>query len=138
MRIRYITSHGIAVRCDFEYLEKDALTLTFTPQCTGAVVLDGKIFPLKDSEVRIPLSIIKDGYHTPRLETDKGVYIVEGFTKQGKGISVHSPDEATVRAFISRCCMLENELCSVNTRLLALESACSGHKIFDFERKNYE
>lgn len=138
MKIRYITSHGCAVRCEFEYAEKDALTLSFEPKPVGAVVLDGKIFALKDGEVRIPLSAISDGDHTPRLEAESGIYAIEGFTKRGKSISVHDLDEATVRRFVTRCCALANELCSVKERLTKLEEACSGHDIFDFERKKYE
>jgi hypothetical protein len=138
MKIRYITSHGIGVRSEFEYAERDTLILAVEVRHVGAIVLDGKIFALNDGEVRIPLSTISDGDHIPRLESEIGIYALEGFTKRGKSISVHDLDEATVRRSITWCCSLEKELSCVKERLAKLEKACSGHNIFDFERKKDE
>lgn len=138
MKIRYITSHGRAERIDFEYSEKDHLILSFDQHCTGAVLLDGKIFPLKDGEARIRLSALKDGEYTPRLESERGIFTAEGFTKRGKGISVADADEPLIRRLVERCYTLDRELDAIRKRLGELESICRGHNIFDFERKEHE
>lgn len=138
MKIRYITSRSRAVRVEFEYTEGDALTLVFDPRHTGAVVLGGRILPLVGGEVRIPLSILADGDYTPRLETEQGIYLAEGFTKHGKSISVPDGDEDLVRHLASECYGLTNELDALKKRVGELERAYVGHKIFDFERKEHE
>ncbi len=138
MKIRYITSRSRAIRVDFEYVEKDALTLAFDPCHTGAVVLSGRILPLTNGEVRIPLSTLADGNYAPRLETEQGIYLVEGFTKHGKSISISDCDEELIRHLASECCELSNELKALKKRVVELERTYIGHNIFDFERKEHE
>ena len=138
MKIRYIASRSRAIRVEFEYVEKDALTLTFEPHHTGAIVLNGKILPLVNGEVRIPLATLKDGDYAPMLETETGIYLVEGFTKCGKSISVPEADEELIRALASECYGLANELDALKKRVAELERTYIGHNIFDFERKEHE
>lgn len=138
MKIRYITSRSRAIRVEFEYVEKDTLILAFEPRYTGAVVLDERILPLVDGEARIPLSTLRDGDYAPRLETEAGVYLAEGFTKRGKSISVSDIDEELIRAMVSECYGLANELDALKKRVAELERTYIGHNIFDFERKEHE
>lgn len=138
MKIHYIISRSRAIRIEFEYVEKDALTLTFIPKLTGAVVLGGRILPLVNGEVRIPLSALADGDYTPRLETEQGIYHAEGFTKRGKSISVPDANEELIRTIASEFYLLANELDNVKKRVAELEETCVGHNIFDFERKEHE
>ena len=138
MKIRYIISRSKAIRIEFEYVEKEALTLTFVPKLTGAVVLGGRILPLVNGEVRIPLSALADGDYTPRLETEQGIYHAEGFTKRGKSIAVHDANEELIRTIASEFYGLVNELDNAKKRIEGLERICVGHNIFDFERKEHE
>ena len=135
MKIRYITGHGVAERIDFDNSEQDSLTLIFEPYHSGALVLGGKVYTLNDGEVTIPVKALQDGEYTPRLESEMGVYCAEGFTKQGRSISMLKLDEALVRRLLLRCYNLEKAVCSLEERVTELELACHGHKIFDFERK---
>ena len=138
MKIRYVTSHGRAERIDLEYVEKDSLVLSFGKDTVGAVLLGGKILPLTGGEARISLSALADGDHTPRLESEGGIYVAESFTKRGRSISVHDADESLIRRLVERCYTLEGELQEVRSRLDKLELACYGHKLLDFERKEHE
>ena len=138
MKMRYITTRSRAIRIEFEYVENDALTLTFTPKHTGAVVLGGRILPLVDGEVRIPLSALADGDYAPRLETEEGIFLGESFTKRGKSISVPECDEELIRHLATECSELGNELDALKKRVGELERAYIGHNIFDFERKEHE
>lgn len=135
MKIRYVTSHGVAERISFEDGEADTLTLVFEPAPTGAVVINGKIYATKDGEVKIPLAMLADGEYKPTLESEGGIYLVEGFKKQGRSIILPSSDEAAIRRLILRCYKLEREMAAMKKRTRALEKTCSGHHIFDFERK---
>ena len=138
MKIHYITSHSRAIRVEFECVEKDALTLAFVPHRTGAVLLDGRILPLIDGEVRIPLATLKDGDHVPRLETEQGIYTAEGFTKRGKSISVPGGNEELIRHLATECYELGSGLDALKRRVEEIERTCIGHNIFDFERKEHE
>lgn len=138
MKIRYVTSHGRAERIDLEYNDNDTLVLSFGKDTVGAVLLGGKIRPLTEGEARISLSALADGEHTPRLESEDGIYVAESFTKRGRSISVHDADEPLIRRLVERCHALERELEDVKTRLNKLELACYGHKLLDFERKEHE
>ena len=135
MKIRYITLHGVAEWIDFNDDDQDVLTLSFEPYHNGAIVMNGKFFALNDGEVTIPLTALQDGVCTPLLESDTGVYCVESFTKQGKGVSVSKSNEESIRRLISRHCNLEKKVTELTEKMKKLEDKCNGHSIFDFERK---
>lgn len=138
MKIRYVTSHGRAERIDLEYGENDRLVLSFGKDTVGAVLLGGKILPLTEGEARISLSALADGEYAPRLESEEGIFVAEGFIKRGRSISVHDADESLIRRLVERCYGLERELEDTRARLDKLELACYGHKLLDFERKEHE
>lgn len=135
MKIRYITSHGMAKWTKTDNSEQENLTLCFEPYHNGMVVLDGKMFKVKCGEVTIPMKNIPDGEYTPKLETESGVYSVEGFIKQGNSITAFKSDESLIRYLLLRCYNLERSLFAIGERVAKLEEVCHGHKIFDFERK---
>lgn len=134
MKIRYITSHGIAEWVEFNEGDRDTLIFSFTPQHAGALLIGGKILPLCEGEVEIPISSLRDGEYSPRLESDSGVYAVESFTKHGKSITLKD-DGSLARRLLKRCYGLETELADLRARTKKLEISCNGHQIFDFERK---
>ena len=134
MKIRYITSHGMAEWIDCHEETDEMLTLLFEPYHNGAVVINGKIFTVKNGEAHIQIASLSDGYCSPTLETDHGVYCVEGFTKRGKSISVSKSNESTVRRLISRFYNLEAAATKITEKVERLEKVCHGHNIFDFER----
>lgn len=136
MKIRYRTRHGMAEWVYFEDCECDTLTLLFEPHHSGVLLLGGKILTVKDGEVSISKSALSDGKYTPRLESEDGVYTVEGFTKSGDTVSLDKADEKLVRALLLRCYNLEDAVSSLEEKVAALEKVCHGHKIFDFERKD--
>lgn len=135
MKIRYITSHGVAERVEFDAYERDILTISVEPYHNGAVVLADKFFTLADGVAEIPMRSLPDGEYTPRIESEDGIFIAESFTKSGMSIAVKEADEKLIRRMLERCHALENELYSLKKRTEKLEDVCSGHNIFDFERK---
>ena len=135
MEIRYITSHGSAERVKFVSGKRDTLALVAEPYHSGAVVLGEKFFPLVSGRAEIPLASLSDGEYFPRFESERGIFLGEGFTKSGMSIAPKVADEDFVRRLSERCYRLENEMRALKERVEKLESACSGHNIFDFERK---
>ena len=135
MKISYLTSRGVAERISFDTKERDTLTLAFEPHHEGAVLLGGRVFPLHNGEVSIPMTELTDGEYSPRLESEAGVFIAEGFNKAGRSVTPSDTEESVIRRLISRCYSLEDRLICLERRVSELEIACTGHKILDFERK---
>ncbi len=135
MKIRYITQHGVGEWTDMLAEDTDVITLTFTPECDGALTLRGKLYTVKDGEVSILARALPDGEYRPVLEADTGRYELEGFTKQGKTISMAKTEESTVRRLLGRCRELERSLYAAIERIKNLEAICVGHNIFSYERK---
>ena len=135
MEIRYKTLHGVAEWVEYSDQDPDTLTFSFEPYHQGALLLGGKILTLNNGEVTIAKNAIPDGEYDPKLESDNGAYAVEGFTKNGEIIAPHHADEALIRRLVTRCHSLEEIVTSLDRKVSALEKACHGHQIFDFERK---
>lgn len=135
MKIRYKTLHGVAEWVECNDLDPDMLTLSFEPYHKGVLLLGGKMLTLNNGEVTIEKRAIANGNYTPRLESESGVYTVEGFTKQGKSITLHHADEMLIRRLLLRCHRLEEKVTGLAEKVSGLEKTCHGHKIFDFERK---
>lgn len=136
MKIHYKTRHGAAEWVGFEDENSDTLTLVFDPYQSGVLLLGGKTLALKNGEISISKSALADGNYTPKLESDCGVYTVEGFTKIGDNVYPYKADENLVRNLLLRCYNLENEIALFKERVTSLEKICCGHKIFDFERND--
>ena len=136
MKIRYKTRHGMAEWVHFEDCDRETLTFLFEPRHNGVLLLGGKMLTVKDGEVSISKNALYEGKYTPRLESEDGVYTVEGFTKSGETVSLDKADEKLVRVLLLRCYNLEDAVSSLEEKVTALEKICHGHKIFDFERKD--
>ena len=135
MKIRYKTLHGVAEWVESNDLDPDMLTLSFEPYHKGVLLLGEKMLTLNNGEVTIEKRAIANGNYTPRLESESGVYTVEGFTKQGKSITLHHADEMLIRRLLLRCHHLEEKVTGLEEKVSGLEKTCHGHQIFDFERK---
>lgn len=135
MKIRYKTLHGVAEWLECNDLDPDMLTLSFEPYHKGVLLLGGKMLTLNNGEVTIEKKAIANGNYTPRLESESGVYTVEGFTKSGESITLHNADETLIRRLLSRCHRLEEKVTGLEEKVSGLEKTCHGHQIFDFERK---
>ena len=81
------------------------------------------------------MDALSDGEYTPRLESEGGIYTAEGFGKSGKVITLHPISDSMIRGLLVRCYELEDSVLMLKKNVKALENACHGHKIFDFERK---
>lgn len=138
MEIRYKALHGAAEWVEVTDNVQDMLTLSFEPYHNGVLLLGGKLFALHNGEVTIAKSAISDGEYEPRLESDHGVYALERLTKIGDNITLNKTDETTIRRLITRYHRLEKAATSLEEKVLKLEKACHGHKIFDFERNKNE
>ena len=135
MEIRYKTLHGVAEWVECSDQDSDTLTLSFEPYHKGVLLLGEKMFTLNHGEVTIEKGALANGNYTPRLESERGVYTVEGFTKHGESIALHSADETILRRLLMRCHRLEEVAASLEEKVSKLEKTCQGHQIFDFERK---
>ncbi len=135
MKISYVTSHGYAERVYFCDDDRSTLTLTFGSSVVGAVTVNGVAYPLKNGEVKIPLSILPSGEYSPLVETTDGVYVAESFIKSGHKITFPATDDSVIRLLLKRCRALEEKCDSMIKTIKELESMCKGHEIFNFERK---
>lgn len=138
MKISYIISHGVGDWYDFDPNGHDTLTLTFKPECSGALTLGASFLRVTDGEVTIPTRALRDGRYDPRLECDKGVYTLPGFTKHGRGITPIPTDHSTTRRLVSELCELTKKQSELEERIAALEKLCSGNTILNYERNTNE
>ena len=134
MKISYIIHHGYAERSSFRDDGGDVLSLVFSPSCSGALTLGASVFTVVDGHAEIPIKEIKDGECCPRLESDLGAYDCEAFKKHGSCITILQTGDEIVRRLIERCRLLEKSRDLIEQRVTRLESLCSGHQIFNFER----
>ena len=135
MKIRYKTLHGVAEWVECSDLDPDMLTLSFEPYHKGVLLLGEKMLTLNNGEVTVEKRDIANGNYTPKLESENGVYTVEGFTKHGENITLHHADEMLIRRLILRCHRLEEKVAGLEEKVSGLENTCHGHQIFNFERK---
>ena len=135
MKIRYKTRHGIAEWVEFTPIDSEILKFIFDSCHNGALMLGSKIYDVIEGEAHISLSSLPDGNYIPKVETNLGIFVAEGFTKSGHTVTMHEADEEVVRSLISRCFTLEEKLESLEQRTYVLEKMCQGHHIFNFERK---
>ena len=63
MQILYTLSHDMALRAAANDTGRNTLTLIFEPCQSGALIIGGKILPLEDGRVEIPMSKLEDGEH---------------------------------------------------------------------------
>ena len=134
MKIRYETSHGTAEWVAIDDDGKNVLHMIFNPKCFGVIKLGNSMFEVNNGEVKIPLSSLHNEEYHPKLESDIGVFVVEGFCKIGPVVEMLKTDDTIIRRLISRCYNLEKACCSLEKKVAHLETMCRGHKIFDFER----
>ena len=120
---------------DFDDDGSCELSLLFGSEHNGAIVIGDKFFRVTKGEAKLDLSLLANGEYAPRLESDKGIFYAEGFTKSGAGIVMNSSNEELIRRLVGRCYSLENALRSLESRLSAIEKEHQGHRIFNFERK---
>ena len=135
MKITYITHHGVAERIKFDQTAPNTLELEFIPTDTGAVTLGGQSLTLKGGRTSIALRSLPDGEYEPRLDTDGGVFIAEGFGKSGKEIIPRrNADEVTSRVLV-RALELERRCDEMTKKLAELDTRCQGHNIFNFRKE---
>ena len=132
MTIHYITSHGIGEWTSLGRSDDDFIHVQFTPECNGALTVGTKTFEVKDGRVSIPLSSLKSGEYRPRLEADTGVYVIEGFSKNGYEITMLPTEESVIRRLVSGYHTLEGICDGLEKRVARLEAMCQGHRIFDY------
>ena len=93
------------------------------------------VFVLKNGEARIPRSSLPDGEYHPRIECAEGVFVAEGFIKNGKSVRPLPLSEERIRKLFSRMRDLEEAYGLLYEKAAQLEEAYRGHDIFNFERK---
>ena len=135
MKICYKTQHGYGEWIKFDRKDAGELTLAFQNRSDGVVSLGGRLFTLRNGEATISVASLRDGEYRPTLETDGGVYVLEGFIKSRREIFSIQTDEATVRRLINRCYTAEEEIASLKGRIAKLEALCLAPDIFNYERK---
>ena len=135
MKISYETLHGVAERIDYCSDSEDGLTVVIKPECNGVMTLGTGKFAISEGISTIPYASLPDGEYVPRLETDTGIYIAEGFTKCGREIHIPRTDEKTIRRLIVRSHALDKKCTQLEEKVRQLELSCLGHNIFKFERK---
>ena len=135
MKIDYITHHGVAEWVNFAEDNSDFLTVRTREKHTGAVSIGTHVFVLKNGEARIPRSSLPDGEYHPRIECAEGVFVAEGFIKNGKSVRPLPLSEERIRKLFSRMRDLEEAYGLVYEKAAQLEEAYRGHDIFNFERK---
>ena len=138
MKISYIISHGVGELYDFDPNDHGSLTLTFKPECDGALTLGSSFLRVTDGEVTIPTKALRDGEHTPRLECDEGVFLLPGFTKHGRGITPAPTDHSTTRRLVLELYRLAKKQSELEERIAALEKLCCGNTILNYERNTNE
>lgn len=135
MKISYIISHGVAEWVDFDHANNGTLSLCFNPKFDGALTLGSHAFAVTSGEVSVPIKLIKDGEHHPRLECNGGVFTVAGFIKSNGSIEPISNVDEALRRLIKECYLLTERNREQEERIARLEEICKGHNIFNFERK---
>lgn len=135
MKIDYITHHGVAEWVNFAEDNSDFLTVRTREKHTGAVSIGTHVFVLKNGEARIPRSSLPDGEYHPRIECAEGVFVAEGFIKNGKSVRPLPLSEERIRKLFSRMRDLEEAYGLLYEKAAQLEEAYRGHDIFNFERK---
>ena len=108
MKIDYITHHGVAEWVNFAEDNSDFLTVRTREKHTGAVSIGTHVFVLKNGEARIPRSSLPDGEYHPRIECAEGVFVAEGFIKNGKSVRPLPLSEERIRKLFSRMRDLED------------------------------
>lgn len=132
MKITYITHHGVAERIKFNPTSPDALEVEIIPARDGVLTLGAKHFKIKGGCAHVRLASLPDGEYEPRLDTDGGVFIAEGFGKSGKEITPRrNADEVTSRLLL-RALELEKRCDEMTKKLSELDARCQGHNIFNF------
>jgi hypothetical protein len=135
VKIDYITHHGVAEWVNFAEDNSDFLTVRTREKHTGAVSIGTHVFVLKNGEARIPRSSLPDGEYHPRIECAEGVFVAEGFIKNGKSVRPLPLSEERIRKLFSRMRDLEEAYGLLYEKAAQLEEAYRGHDIFNFERK---
>ena len=138
MKINYITSHGTAEWVETSKSDDGILSIQVTPKCNGVITIGSTAFEVKNGRVSIPLCALQNGEHRPKLEVDTGVFIAEGFYKNGYDISMLPTEQETIRRLVSRYHSLEKICVTLEKKVAHLETLCQGHRIFDFERTENE
>ena len=135
MKIHYITQHGVAEWTEIHREEPEFITLSFSPSCDGAITLRGKVYAVNGGQVNIPARALPNGEYRPVLESDTGRYALEGFIKEGDNVSMLKTDESTIRRLLRVCRELKESRDHLVERVEHLEDLCTGHNIFNYERK---
>ena len=135
MKIHYITQHGVGEWTKIHTEDPDVITLTISPLCDGAINLRGKVYTVKGGQVNIPTRTLANGEYYPILESDTGRYALEGFVKDGGNVSMLKTEESTIRRLLWTCRELQKSHDSLTERVERLEALCTGHNIFNYERK---
>ena len=138
MKITYITSHGIAEWVATSKTDDRILHIQFKPECNGVITVGTVAYKVKSGSVSIPLDALKNGEYQPRLEADTGVFIAEGFCKNGYDVSMLPTEQSVIRRLVSRCHTIEKNCDALYKKVSHLETLCQGHRIFDFERTENE
>jgi hypothetical protein len=124
----------VAEWIDVDQKSTGEVTLVFEPRYNGTIKIASKIQEVKNGEVSFPISELRDGKYTPRLECDRGTINVSGFIKSGKSIAMAEDHGIAVRALIRECFELTKAKENLEKRVTQLEKLCKGHDIFNFER----
>lgn len=134
MKIGYKTLHGTAEWVVKEAGEEGMLHLEFEPKCNGVITLANTSFRVKNGCASLPLCALPNGVYHPKLESDTGVFVAEGFYKEGDKVTMLKTEESVIRRLVKRCHTLESKNTALEERVAHLEALCQGHTIFDYER----
>lgn len=135
MKISYVISHGVADWVDCDGKNDGTLTLEFAPKHDGTLTLGTLAYPVKRGEVSLPVRIMRDGEHYPKLECSDGVIKVCPFTKLGTIAVPNTHGSDSINRLIRSNYELECKLTEALAEIKRLTQKCEGYNIFNFERK---
>ena len=138
MKIRYITSHGIADMVEFDPEDDGFIRLELDRHTRGALTLGGTVYTLTEGEASVPVAALRDGEYAPRFETEDGIFTADSFTKSGSEIIPRKADESLIRRLLSGYARLKKKFDLLEERVGELEKTCRGHDIFKFETERKE
>ena len=117
---------------DVSASERDVLTLTFNEKLCGYVFIGKHNYRVEKGEAKISLSSFPDGEYIPKIESNQGVYELEGFIKNGTDISMLKTSEATLRRLLISLHKQEELVAIMQSEITDLKSRTEGHHIFEY------
>ena len=129
-KINYFIDGGLGMRTSISK-SGDDLEITVTPPKDGYIKANSTVYRVKYGNVTIPISELKDGEYSLRLETEGEGFALEKFHKSGADISPGVTDEETVRRLLVTMLKDRQRISTLEEKLSALLKRTEGHHIFN-------